>query len=159
MGDDAVSIYQAHIDALSDTFLRRDHHAFSGRMSFPHTMILDDQAVVTPDAETSFHNLTEYAMTFQSQRVTEFIRLCSGAHFVTPTRMEGTHVSHMLSGATRLSAPYANRLRLELINGVWLETAASNAIRRANALSSLPVASDAPQPAPLPLFAPERTRT
>ena len=159
MGDDAVSIYQAHIDALSDTFLRRDHHAFSGRMSFPHTMILDDQAVVTPDAETSFHNLTEYAMTFQSQRVTEFIQLCSGAHFVTPTRIEGTHVSHMLSGATRLSAPYANRLRLELINGVWLETAASNAIRRANALSSLPVASDTPQPAPLPLFAPERTRT
>ena len=58
--------------------------------------------------------------------------------------MEGTQVSHMLSGATRLSAPYAKRLRLELINGVWLETAASNAIRRANALSSLPVASDEP---------------
>lgn len=110
MGDDAVSIYQAHIDALSDALLRRDHHAFSGQMSFPHTMILYDQAVVTPDAETSFHNLTEYAMTFQSQRVTEFIRLCSGAHFVTPTRIEGTHVSHMLSGATRLSAPYANRV-------------------------------------------------
>lgn len=153
---DAVTIYQTHIDDLSDALLRRDTQAFMARMSHPHLMVTEDCIVKTSSADAAHSNLFEFFTTFNAQNVTDFIRLCSAAHFVTPTRIEGTHVSHMLSGGTRICQPYSNRIRLECINGVWLETAASNAIRRSGGIMSLPIASQDPVPLPLPEFDPER---
>ncbi|MCF2872518.1 hypothetical protein L0664_15690 [Octadecabacter sp. G9-8] len=153
---DPVALYQAHIDVLSDALLRADAETFISRMSYPNVMVCDGGTTVIKDGAHERAILAEYFETLRMQRVTAFIRLCTEAEFITPDRIEGTHISHMMSSGHRLNKPYPNRLRLERINGHWLETASANALRRAGGIMSLPIVADDPKIPQLPKFDPER---
>ncbi len=148
--NNALQIYQAHVDALSAAMMDRDFGAFADRIELPH-MILQERAehlIETRDElESYFHGLHQM---LKSHGTTDYVRIATEAAFKSDTVIEGNHVTHILQGGKRLVKPYPNRLRLEQINGEWLETVAANAITNAQFDVLMPRIADAPHIPDLP---------
>lgn len=148
--DDALNIYQAHVDALSRAMMARDFEAFAAKIQLPLLIkhVGAEQLIKTEDEmATHFHGLHA---TLKSQGVTDFIRIAEEATYRADDVIEGTHITHILQSGKRLVQPYPNHLRLERINGEWLETVAANAVLNPERDVLMPRVADTHCVPPLP---------
>ena len=76
--------------------------------------------------ETTFFALSDH---FKAARVTHLVRICEAAVAKTPTRVEATHVAHMLSGGNWIVAPFPVFSVLEYLNGRWRVTFSEYAVQ------------------------------
>ncbi|MEP5727783.1 MAG: hypothetical protein ABJL67_00275 [Sulfitobacter sp.] len=125
----AISIYQEHLDVLTEAVMENDFPKFNARISLPHH-IQNINAEFHSNSEDEMQSLFHQAhQIFKFDGITSFIRLVTNASFVSPTVIVGEHLSEMLRGTTRALPPYRNCLRLVVGNdGIWRETHSVNAI-------------------------------
>lgn len=154
---DAAPIYQAHLDALSAALLSGDVGCFAARLALPYRTITEDGEHVFETHEDIAHAFQGLHRTLTAQRVTQYERLVKRADYRSETCICGEHETNIMSGALRLAPPYPNRVRLELIDGAWMETISANAIRRGPHFMLMPKVSAQPVVPGLPVYDPERT--
>ncbi|PTX57122.1 hypothetical protein C8N43_1788 [Litoreibacter ponti] len=154
---DPKAIYQEHLDALSAALLSGNFSAFAARMALPCR-------IITEAAERVFSTRDELASAFfsmsrnlKSQSVTDHVRIATAATYVSETRICGSHVTHILRDGKRLTQPYPNRIRLELIDGKWLETVAAHALLTDPAKITMPKVAAQPHLPEMNEYDPERT--
>ncbi|WP_298293213.1 hypothetical protein [uncultured Litoreibacter sp.] len=156
---DAADIHQAHLDALSIAQLSGDFDAFLAGIGLPHTMICEDTETLIESPAHLERLFFSFHRTLTSQGVTEFVRLSTGADFITPDAICGQHETHIIRDGFRLVAPYANRLRLERLNGGWFETKAANAVKCDGDRMLMPRPSRSAQPPKMPSYVAQRELT
>jgi len=125
----AMAIYQKHLDDLSDALIRLDFAAFQSRISLPHGITTETEHFVIETEEQMSDIFHGFAARYGERGLTAFVRIAKTARFVGPDEIIGTHESHQMAQATRITRPYPNRVRLVRgADGIWRETHCANAI-------------------------------
>ncbi|MEZ5713786.1 MAG: hypothetical protein R3D85_00585 [Paracoccaceae bacterium] len=119
---EAVDIYQAHLDTVSQALFRGDFDAVTALMHYPSAMETDDDWVCIDSAPALLPSLRSFRETLSRLGVTEYHRICRGADFAQddPDRIEGLHETYALRHAVPAMPPYLNRMTLIRRDGIWL---------------------------------------
>lgn len=123
-----MTIYQKHLDKLSQAILSNDFGSFVTGIQFPFTMTTQVETHVFnthADARKAFDSLGN---NLRAQSVTVFARIAQRAAFVDPTHIVGEHEAHILKDGNRLVKPYPSRVHLQRFADGWRETHCENAI-------------------------------
>ncbi len=127
--EQALAIYQEHLDSMTRALLSGDFEPFAARLAFPHQVVTSSDTFNIATREHSRTLFDDLHASLKAEGITDVIRLAQEAVFVTPDEIVGTHVSHKMRHGERIMAPYHNRMRfVRTQEGNWVETHSSNAI-------------------------------
>jgi len=124
----ATAIYQRLLDQIGETYFANDFAGFARFVHVPHRFITEseEKLIETPtQLQTGFDKFRDY---LTGVGITNFIRKCSGAMFLSPDRIIGSHMTEMISQGTRIREPYEVWSTLERIAGRWMVISSRNAI-------------------------------
>lgn len=130
----ARAIVEAMLKRTSDAILDNDFGTMNACFALPFTVeTAEEKLTVTTEDEhrAMFDRLVEG---YRTKNVTEIIRVCEVAEFVTPLVIRSLHISHLMAGNLRVDEPMPTLATTQLIDGAWRITSAQYA-----ASSSLPV--------------------
>ncbi|KIT18144.1 hypothetical protein [Jannaschia aquimarina] len=154
--DDAREIFQEHLDRVSQAVWDRDYDAVAAAISYPHRIGMPEgPGYIAPDAEAMKGHAKAFRESLSSMGATAYHRICRDAAFMANDRIEGRHVTYILSGGTYLVDPYPASMTLILKNGVWLSSEVAIGVRYSVLLygsvldrgdDSLPREDDKPSP-------------
>lgn len=119
---EAKDIVEQLLDVTGRALLSGDFKAFAWVFNANHDIKTVSEHITVQDEDDLLRLFNHMHKYFKTARVTEIIRICEAAEFVTPTKITSTHVSHLISDGTRLRAPYPVLLTNEFINGRWMVT-------------------------------------
>ena len=122
MTGDAASIYQAHLDAVSEALWARDYDRLLEHIHFPSFVETDDEVLRIDTPESYLPSVKSFRRKLDQHNATAYHRICLEAVFATddPTRIEGMHKTYALSGATPVMTPYLSQMTLVHMDGKWL---------------------------------------
>ncbi len=122
MTEDAISIYQAHLDAVSEALWTRDFDRLLEHIHFPSFVETDDELLRIETPESYLPSVRSFRRKLDQHGATAYHRICLEAVFATddPTRIEGMHKTYALMGATQVMEPYLNQMTLVNMDGNWL---------------------------------------
>ena len=127
-GRTAKEISEMLLELTGDALLSGNFETFAACFHLPHT-------IETPDYKRVLHSRMDLQAVFDSvtddyrrKRVTRLVRICEVAEFKSETRVEATHITHMMSGNQRVGEPFPNFSVLEFIDGRWQATATQYAV-------------------------------
>lgn len=123
----ARSIVEVMLKRTSDAILADDFEAMNGCFAFPLLLeSMQSKMVIrtTKEHRKLFVSLIEG---YRSKNVTEIIRVCEVAEFVSPEMIRSLHISHIMSGNTRVDDPMPTLATIERIDGDWRITASQYA--------------------------------
>lgn len=153
----AKAIYQEHLDQVSRAMISGTFDAIARHVRLPCLM-------GTLDAETTFHKmepllntLRHFVENLRRLGMTDYIRICNEAQFTTATRIEGWHVTHVLTSGSHMVTPYKCEGVLELTEGVWCMTVGRSHVM--NHINGLIPAENTNLPMPLPDVTPQPSQT
>jgi hypothetical protein len=110
--DEAAAIYQAVLDAVSAAVMAADPAAAFVWFQDPWTMRTLAGEFVIAGRPMFEEGLLAHAGNLRSQGVTDYVRLCRRARYLTPDSIAGAHVTHTLRHATEVVPPYDTRMIL-----------------------------------------------
>lgn len=126
--DEALAIYQSHLDITSDAMIAGDFDRFRACFAIPHRVATQTVVVDVTSEQQMREGFARFTQSYAAARVTQLIRIARKAEVVAPGTIEGEHDSHQMNGANRVRPAYCNRVRLECgDDGVWRETHSANA--------------------------------
>lgn len=132
----APAIYQSWLDTLANAVWDRDYQTVAAAMSYPGKMI-------TEDAELEFETpaqMVEATRAFRDNlsqlRADAYHRICVTAWFVGPdsARIDGTHVTYIMSGGRYVIDPFMNKMTLVWRNARWLGGGLRSGVRNSSCL-------------------------
>lgn len=127
-GQTAKDISEMLLELTGDALMDGNFDTFATCFHLPHTIETPDFKRVLEtraDLKAVFDSVTD---DYRRKRVTELIRICEVAEFKTETRIEATHITHMMSGNQRVNDPFPNFSVLEYIAGRWQATTTQYAV-------------------------------
>ncbi len=127
-GRTAKDISEMLLELTGDALLTRNFETFAACFHLPHTLETPDHKRVLHsrrDLQNVFDNVTD---DYRRKRITRLVRICEVAEFKSETRVEATHITHMMSGDQRVGDPFPNFSVLEFIDGRWQATATQYAV-------------------------------
>ena len=101
---------------------------FAQCFHLPHTIETGDNKCVLrtlTDLRAIFDSVVDY---YAFKRVTDLVRITEVAEFRSETRIEATHITHMMSGDQRVLDPYPCYSVLEFIDDRWQTTSSQYAV-------------------------------
>lgn len=107
-----------------DAVLQNDFEAMSACFSLPFVHETEDIKCVVSTKEEHRRFFNKLIERYRTKNVTDIIRICEDAQFVSPTVIRSLHVSHLMSGNTRVDAPMPTLATTELFGDTWRITAA-----------------------------------
>jgi len=118
----AAEIYQEHLDMVSQAAWRGDMDAVSAAMAYPHVMYTDDSILRVRNAEDLKASASSFIDSLRRQGATAYHRVCRDADFTSSerTRIEGSHLVHVLNGGTYVTPPFPSSMTLLRVDGTWL---------------------------------------
>jgi len=123
----ARAIIERMMRRTSDAILQNDFDTMNECFAVPFLMETADQRMIietVPEHRRLFARLVEgYAV----KGVTDIIRVCEVAEFVTPKAIRSLHISHIMAGDQRIEDPMPTLATTELLDGKWRITAAQYA--------------------------------
>lgn len=147
----AVEIYQHLLDKICAAYFENDFDAFQNALHVPHRYSTkgNEQLITTcAQMKEAFDAFRGY---LKGLGVTDFIRICTGAAVLTPTKIIASHTTEFLRNGNRLRDPYEVWATLEFIEGTWRVTSSENAINdtswQAMAFRQGATLKDTPRPA------------
>jgi hypothetical protein len=147
--ENAATIYQTHLDQVSDLLWARRLKELSEFMAYPHQMRCKDgrQMIVSPGDLIAVAR--QACASLERVGATAYHRICCEADFALddPDRIDGRHMVFVLNGAEYAIAPYEAEMTLRRFDGVWLGTGIVSHVRLATFTILDPDALD-PYPAP-----------
>lgn len=123
MTGSATAIYQRNLDAVSTALMSGFFESCFAHMAVPHVLqAVDGEHVAACDADM-LSMLTAIRDHLRRARATHYIRLCTGAAFTAPDRIEGRHDTHALCNGHYCHTPYTIEMVLERqADGLWRVT-------------------------------------
>jgi hypothetical protein len=128
MSDEAIDIYQAHLDISTRLVFRGDAEAYAAHAQLPFVFRTAQGVEVIEtarDLSDDIHQLQEW---LTCQGVTDYHRIARSARFLDEDTIEGFHVTYALRGATPVVTPYANRMILKRAGTIWKTSYAEHEI-------------------------------
>ena len=130
----AKEIYQDLLDRLSCAYEANDFDAYARMIRVPHE-------VSSYGPKVQVNTMGELRVLFDSIRwhfaktgVTDYVRTCISAEFISPTEIVGTHETRMLAGTQVVDTPYPVKSYLQLIDGSWWVCKSDNALEPDNGI-------------------------
>ena len=119
---DALTIYQHHIDSVSQLIWERDFESITTLMTYPHELATARGVTVVDRPETMVDWARDFRDNLDKLGATAYHRVAVAAAISGETEDEisGFHRVYVLSGATHLIEPYTSEATLKLRDGVWL---------------------------------------
>lgn len=116
---DAVKHHQAFLDGMTPSLLEGDVETCLTYLLVPHICITLNKTLVCTTRDDLRHALSAYYDVLCDQGVTELRRVSDAARFLSPTEIEGFHITSALRDGEELTPPYATRIVLQLHDGFW----------------------------------------
>jgi len=119
---DALTIYQYHLDSVSQLIWDRDFEGVTALMTYPHELATARGVTVVDRPETMVDWAREFRAHLDELGATSYHRVAVAAAISGENESEisGFHRVYVLSGATHLIDPYISEATLKLCDGVWL---------------------------------------
>ena len=119
---DPKVIYQAHLDAVSETLWREDYAHVAEMMAYPNSIQTNDAVVEIRTPEQMVDSLREFRASLLRLGATAYHRTCASADFVSPGRdvIEGAHLTYALRGGTYAIEPMHSNMTLKHDGKNWL---------------------------------------
>ncbi|WP_341365388.1 hypothetical protein [Yoonia sp. BS5-3] len=125
----AKQIYQGALDRIGKAYFDNDFAAFQAEVYVPHHYTTQEgtEHVIANYAQLreAFDCFRDY---FIGLGVTDFVRTCTGAMYLSETKIIGGHDTEVLQSGTRIRDPYSVMSIMELIDGVWQVCSSENAL-------------------------------
>lgn len=124
----ARDISERLLALTGQALLANDFESFARHFQLPHFIAtLEHERTIETQEELCalFMRVTE---DYQRRRVTDLVRFCDVAEFRTPTRIEATHTTHMMSGDQRVIDPFPTFSVLDKIDGDWKVSSSQYAV-------------------------------
>ena len=130
----AKEISEMLLKITGDALLSNDFETFAPCFHLPHL-------IETPDCKKVLENLDDMRVVFDRvsddyhrRQVTNLVRICEVAEFRGDTRIEATHVTHMMCGNQRVVDPFPAFSVLEFIDGRWRVSSSQYAVDKHTAV-------------------------
>ncbi|MGC1259711.1 MAG: hypothetical protein WA873_03520 [Jannaschia helgolandensis] len=119
---DAQTIYQYHLDSVSQLIWDRDFEGVTALMTYPHELATARGVTVVDRPETMVDWARKFRAHLDELGATSYHRVAVAAAISGEDESEisGFHRVYVLSGATHLIDPYISEATLKLRDGVWL---------------------------------------
>jgi len=128
MSDEAIDIYQSHLDASTRLVFRGAAEAYAEHVQLPF-VFRTAQGVEVIETKSDLHgDISQLHEWLASQGVTDYHRIARTARYLDADTIEGFHVTYALRGATPVVDPYANRMILKRAVTIWKTSYAEHEI-------------------------------
>ena len=124
----AKDIYQRLLDDISLSYENDDFAAFTTYFDLPHTTYTFNKSYTIKtldDLRSVFDNMRAQ---FTGLGVTDYIRVCLTAEYLSETLIRGTHVTHITRKGANLEEPYPVMSHLNFTSGLWKVAQSENAV-------------------------------
>ncbi|WP_108829287.1 hypothetical protein [Ascidiaceihabitans donghaensis] len=118
-GPSAKVIAEGLLDRSGSALVSGDFDAFLPCFALPHELATFEgsRKLETPaDVEAAFIGVRDH---YEKTGVSEMIRTCVAAEFVTPEHIQSTHVTHLLHKDHMIQPPFPVFSDLVVIDGKW----------------------------------------
>ncbi len=118
-GQTAQQISEMLLELTGTALLTNNFSLFSQCFHLPHLIETADskrELETIDDLQTVFHSVTE---DYRRKRITNLVRICEVAEFRSDTRIDATHITHMMCGDVRVFDPFPAFSVLEFFDGRW----------------------------------------
>lgn len=122
---------QEWLDTVSDAVMRGDYAVYRAHVCLPFHLITHTASLRIEDDPPLRAGFDSFVQMLRSQRVTDYIRLASGAEQLDDVLITGRYVTHLLVGGTRLMPPFKSAITLRREDGVWRAASITNALANA----------------------------
>ena len=124
----AVEIYQQLLDQICTAYFENDFDAFQAAIHVPHRYSTKENELQITTCAQMREAFDAFRGYLKGLGVTDFIRICTGAAVLGPTKIIAGHTTEFLRHGNRLHEPYEVWATLEFIDGTWKVTSSENAI-------------------------------
>lgn len=127
-GQSAKGVSQRLLDVTGTALLGKDFEGFARCFHLPHVIETPERKTVLEtrhDLRAVFDRVVE---DYMRKQITDLVRVCDVAEFRSATRIEATHVTHMMSGSLRVTDPFPTFSVLEWIGAGWRISASQYAV-------------------------------
>ncbi|MEM9584888.1 MAG: hypothetical protein AAGA08_17380 [Pseudomonadota bacterium] len=120
----AVAIIDVMLHRTAQAILLDDFAAMSACFHLPFVLETDGLKLII-DSEEKHRALFERLVEgYKSKNVTDIIRECEAAEFVSPNVIRSLHISHVMAGSHRVEEPISTLATTELYDDGWRITSA-----------------------------------
>ncbi len=135
MPQTAKEVSEHLLEITARALENRDFDAFLSAFHLPQLMTTLGRVIRIETAEKLQHTFEELCKHYEAIGVTDHYRVCVAAEFKSQTRVEATHVAHLLHNGKNVVAPYPVFSVLELIDGHWQIVSAEYAVEEMNGVA------------------------
>ena len=115
----ALDIVEAMLRETADAIMSEDFYALNACFHIPF-MVETQDAKLMIDSEVMHRELFERLVEgYKSKGVTDILRVCEAAEFITPTEIRSLHTSHVMSGTQRVEGPVSTLATTKLFGDNW----------------------------------------
>ena len=108
----ATQVLQTYLDAMSDHVLVGDFDSYQSGVELPFHLVTTDSSVVVTTHEDLRAGFDHYRVMLASQVVTAYIRIVNLAVLLDDRLISGHYTTHIISGGTRIVAPFPSQIVL-----------------------------------------------
>lgn len=125
------AILQDWLDEMSAAVTSGNFDTYRAHVCLPFHLITHSASLRIADEQPLRQGFESFVHMLRSQRVTDYIRLASGAEQLDDVLITGRYITHLLVGGTRLIPPFRSAITLRNEDGVWRAASITNALANA----------------------------
>lgn len=115
----ARQVSEMLLKKTASALMTRDFGAFEDAFHLPQVMTTNDSKIRVTDRKGLAQIFEKMCDHFEACGVTSLVRECEAAEYRSPTRVEATHISHVVADSQHVKPPYPVFSVLEWIDGRW----------------------------------------
>lgn len=115
----AREISEELLEITAKALLEGDFDTFSNCFHVPHFISSAEHKTVLETREDLRRVFLSVCQDYEIKRITNLVRVCEVAEFQSATRIQATHIQHMMAGNDRVGAAMPCYSILECIEGQW----------------------------------------
>jgi hypothetical protein len=119
MTQDALTIYQDFLDRTAADLLARDAEGFLRRIHLPIRIDTENGSFDLIELCDARRHFEGFSNALRAQGADSYVRIATGAQFLGPDRIAGTHKAHITSAGKLVAPVYDNEMELTLRDGIW----------------------------------------
>jgi len=124
----AREISEELLEITAKALLAGDFDTFSSCFHVPHFISSAEDKSVLKTRDDLFHVFVKVTQDYAIKRITNLVRICEIAEYQSATRIQATHIQHMMAGNDRVGEAMPCYSILEHIEGRWKVTASQYAV-------------------------------
>lgn len=119
--NEALTIYQEHLDRVTQALWTGDDDAMANLLSLPNCMRTEDGEILLETPEAIIKAARDFRRFLDRSGAREYHRIAREARFhpTDANRIDGTHDTYILRGGQYVMEPYLNHQVLVREAGVW----------------------------------------